>query len=251
MDPALTTGQTFTDPVAAVTMTVVSADSVGAFVMVSFGPQPCNVANPTVTFSPSQGPGVMAGTAVSYTVTIINNENVGCPAASFDLQASVPGGWAASFAQTTLGITPSSSATTTMQVISPSTAAGGFYPIGATASKISQPAHSASASGTYVVTSPPNLTLSTNQASYSRNQTATISALLSAEGSPVVGATVAFTITASNGSTGKGSGVTGSNGVATFKYTFRKKNPPGTYQVIAKTNVSGTAISATISFVVN
>jgi len=38
---------------------------------------------------------------------------------------------------------------------------------------------------------------------------------------------------------------------ATFKYTFRKKNPTGTYQVLGKTNVTGTAISTTTSFVVN
>jgi hypothetical protein len=251
MDPALTTGQSFTDPDAGLTITILSADNTGAVVSVSLGPQQCNAANPTVTLSPSPGPMVAAGTAVSYTVTVTNNDIVGCAATTFDLQASVPGGWPASLAPATLSISAGASATTTLQVTSPSTAAGGAYTVGVTASNISQPVYSGLASGTYVVSSLPSITLSSNQASYSRNQTATITALVSADGAPVVGATVAFTMTGSNGSTGKGSGVTGSNGVATFKYTFRKKNPAGTYQVLAKTNVTGVAVSATTSFVVN
>lgn len=249
MDPALTTGQSFTDPDAGLTITILSADNSGAVVSVSFGTQQCNAANPTVTLSP--GPVVAAGTAVSYTVTVTNNESVACAAATFDLQASVPGGWPASLAQTTLSINPGASASTTLQVTSPSTAAGGTYTVGVTASNSSQPAYSGSASGTYVVSSPPSMTVSSNQASYSRNQTATITALVSADGSAVVGATVAFTMTRSNGSTVTGSGVTGSNGVATFKYTFRRKNPAGMYQVLAKTSVTAVAISATTSFALN
>lgn len=251
MDPALTTGQSFTDPDAGLTITILSADNTGAVVSVFLGTQQCNAANPTVTLSPSPGPVVAAGTAVSYTVTVTNNDSVSCAAATFDLQASVPGGWATSLAPTTLSINPSAGATTTLQVTAPSTAAVGTYTVGVTASNISQPAYFGSASGTYVVSSPPSITLSSNQASYARNQTATIAALVSADGSAVAGATVVFTMTRPNGSTVKGSGVTGSNGVATFKYTFRRKDPAGTYQVLANTNVTGVAVSATTSFVVN
>ena len=250
-DPALTTGQSFTDLDAGLTVTILSADNTGAVVSVSHGPQQCNAANPTLTFSPSQGPVVAAGTAVSYTVTVTNNDSVACAAATFDLQASVPGGWPASLAPTTLNINPGAGATTTLQVTSPSTAAGGTYTVGVTASNISQPVYAGSAPATYLVGSPPSITLSSNQASYARNQTATMTALVSADGSAVVGASVAFTMTRSNGSTVKGSGVTGSNGVATFKYTFRKKDPAGTYQLLGKTNVTGVAVSATTSFVAN
>jgi hypothetical protein len=46
MDPALAVGQSFTDREAALTVTVVSADSTGAVVVVSFGPQQCSAASP-------------------------------------------------------------------------------------------------------------------------------------------------------------------------------------------------------------
>jgi hypothetical protein len=248
-DPALATGQSFTDPDAGVTITIISAGDGGAVVGVSFGTQQCNPANPTVTFSPSQGPSTAAGTAVNYTVTVTNNENFGCPSSTFALQANVPGGWTASLSPATLNVTPGTSAIATLQVMSPVTAAAGSYPVGVTVSNISQPAYSGSASGTYVVSPPPSITVSSNQASYSRNQTATISAFVSVDGSAVVGAIVTFEMSKPDGSTITGSGVTGSSGVAVFKYTFRKKDRAGTYRLLAKTNVTGAAIRATTSFV--
>jgi hypothetical protein len=249
MDPALAVGQSFTDREAALTVTVVSADSTGAVVVVSFGPQQCSAASPTVILSPSQP--VVAGTAVSYTVTMINNDSAGCIAGNFELQASAPVGWGFSLGSTTFTVKPGASSTTTLQITSPSTAAVGTYTVGVTASNLSNGAYSGSTSGSYVVVSPPTITTSTNQASYSRNQTAIIAALVTTDGRAVVGTTTQFTMTRVDGSTVTGSAVTNSNGVATFKYSFRKKDRPGTYQVLAKINVNGVVISGTTSFVVN
>ena len=249
MDPALTIGQSFTDREAELTVTVLSADSSGAVVVVSFGPQQCNVANPTVTLSPS--PPVAAGTAVSYTVTVTNNDSVGCTASNFDLQANAPVGWGVSFGSTRLAVNPGASATTTLQITSPSTVAGGTYSVGVSASNISNTGYSGSASGSYVVISPPTITVSSNQSSYSRNQSATIAASVLADGCPVVGTTVQFTLTRADGSMVTASATTGSTGVATFKYSFRRKDRPGTYQVLAKMNANGVAVSATTRFVVN
>jgi hypothetical protein len=249
MDPALAVGQSFTDREAALTVTVVSADNTGAVVVVSFGPQQCSAASPTVILSPSQP--VVAGTAVSYTVTMINNDSAGCIADNFELQASAPVGWGFSLGSTTFTVKPGASSTTTLQITSPSTAAMGTYTVGVTASNLSNGAYSGSTSGSYVVVSPPTITTSTNQASYSRNQTAIIAALVTTDGRAVVGTTTQFTMTRVDGSTVTGSAVTNSNGVATFKYSFRKKDRPGTYQVLAKINVNGVVISGTTSFVVN
>jgi hypothetical protein len=249
MDPALAVGQSFTDREAALTVTVVSADNTGAVVVVSFGPQQCSAASPTVILSPSQP--VVAGTAVSYTVTMINNDSAGCIAGNFELQASAPVGWGFSLGSTTFTVKPGASSTTTLQITSPSTAAVGTYTVGVTASNLSNGAYSGSTSGSYVVVSPPTITTSTNQASYSRNQTAIIAALVTTDGRAVVGTTTQFTMTRVDGSTVTGSAVTNSNGVATFKYSFRKKDRPGTYQVLAKINVNGVVISGTTSFVVN
>ena len=256
MDPALTTGQSFSDADAAVTITVLSADSTGALVSVSLGTQQqCTGANPSVTLSPSQGPLIAAGTDVNYTVSVTNNDSAICGAATFDFQASVPAGWTA-FAPSSLTINPGASATTTLGVTSSATAAGGTYSISATARNSSNTLYSGTASGTYSVISeppppsPPSIVLS-SKASYSRSQTATVTASVSAAGSPVVGASVAFTMTKSNGSIVTGSGVTGSNGTATFKYSFnRKSDPAGTYQVVGTTSVNGVLVSGTTSFAV-
>jgi hypothetical protein len=247
-DPALTAGQSYSDSDAAVTMTVVYADSTGAMVSVSFGTPQCTSTNPTVTLSPSQGPVVAAGTLVSYTVTVTNNDSLNCGPATFNLQASVPSGWTTSFSPESISINPGTSATSQLQVTSASAATGGTYNINATASNGSF--YSNTVSGTYVVTSPPSIAVSSAQ-TYSRNQPATTTALVSANGSPVVGATVSFTMTKSNGAVVSGSGVTGSNGAATWKYSFsRKKDPTGTYRVVATTSVNGTTISGTTSFLV-
>ena len=250
MDPALTAGQSFFDPDANITITTLFADSTGAMVSVSFGPQQCITANPTVTLSQAQGTLVQAGTAVNYTVTVTNNDSVVCNATNYNLQASVPSGWLASLAPVTLSVNPGASVTATLQVTSPSNAASGTYNVGMTASNDTQPAYFGSGSGTYVVSSPPSITVSSNQASYSRNQTATVTASVSADGAAVVGASVSFTMTRSNGSSVTGIATTGSTGLATFKYTLRKKDPVGTYQVLSKTTANGVAASATTSFVV-
>jgi gametolysin peptidase M11/alpha-galactosidase-like protein len=247
-DPALTVGQSFMDSDAGLIMTILSADNTGAMVSVSLGPIQCSSANPTVALS--AGPAVAAGAPVNYSVTVTNNDSIGCGADTFALQASVPSDWLASLGQPTLTINPGASATTTLVVASPMTAVSGTYTVGVMASKMLQPAYSGSATGAYVISSPPSLTVSSSQARYLRNQTAAISALVSADGHAVAGAAVAFTMTKSNGATVKGSGTTGSNGVATFKYTLRRKDPIGTYQVLAKTSVNGIAVSATTSFVI-
>jgi len=58
-------------------------------------------------------------------------------------------------------------------------------------------------------------------------------------------------MTKSNGTTVTGSGVTASNGTATFKYSFnRKSDPTGTYQVVGTTNVNAVVVSGTTSFAV-
>ncbi|HKY27064.1 MAG TPA: NEW3 domain-containing protein [Pyrinomonadaceae bacterium] len=248
MDPALTVGQSFADLDAGLVITILSADSMGAMVSVSLGPLQCYAANPTVALS--TGPAVAAGSAVSYTVTVTNNDSIGCSADTFALQASVPSDWSSSLGQTTLSINPGASATTTLVVTSPVSALSGTYSVGMTASELSEPAYSGSATGTYVITSPPSVTVSSSQARYLRNQTAMITALVSANGNAVAGASVSFTMTRSNSSTVKGSGTTSGNGVASFKYTIRKKDPTGTYQILAKTTVNGIVISATTSFVI-
>ena len=89
------------------------------------------------------------------------------------------------------------------------------------------------------------------QATYTRNQTLTVNTTVRAAGAALPGALVTFTMTKSNGTNVTSTVTTGANGVAVFKYSFnRKKDPTGTYQVLAqasKNNVSG---SSTVTYVV-
>lgn len=247
-DPALDVGQSFYDPDSGVAIVPISVSSNSATVSVSFGALACVSANPTMTLSPSQSQWVQAGTAATYTVTVTNNDNAGCTSSSFNMQTTAPSGWTAAFGSSTLTISPGSSASTTLSVTSPTSATGGFYNIGVTATNSANMTYAASASVTYVIVSALNIVVSTNQSSYSRGQTVTTTAIVSANGSPVANASVTFTIMKSNGTTVTGTSTTGTNGSAVLTYRLKKNDPVGTYQAKAVASMNGISGSATTSF---
>jgi uncharacterized repeat protein (TIGR01451 family) len=250
-NPALDVGQSYYDPTAGVTITPLSASSSGALVNVAFGPISCVEANPAVVLSPSQSQWVKPGTIVTYTVTVTNNDNAGCSATTFALQGTVPASWTAAFASPTLAIAPGASASTTFQVASSPSAADGFYTVGVSATNSAGPAYTASASSTYVVASSLGVSVATDKPSYTRNQSVSIRASTSFNGSPVANASVTFTITRSNGTVVTLSATTGTNGTATVTLRLRKQDPTGTYQVRANASASGgVSGGATTSFTV-
>ncbi len=250
-DPALDVGQSFYDPNAGVTITPMSVGSTGVTVSVSFGPLACVPANPTVALSPSATQWVQPGTSVTYTVTVTNNDNAGCTASGFALQATVPSGWTATFASPTLTLSPGASASTTLTVTSPSTAPEGFYDIGVTAKNSADATFSASTAVTVNLIKSLAVTVSSNQSSYTRTQLVTLTATVSANGSPVASASVTFTITKANGAVVTGTATTGTNGTAVFSYRLKKQDPAGTYGITANASMSSTIFgSATASFTV-
>ena len=170
LDPALTVGQSFTDSTAKVTITPVSIGASGATVTVTLGSAPtCTRANPTVSLSPSQSAGVAAGTPVSFTVSVTNNDTSACTASFFDLTNTAPAGWTASFSSAALSLSAGATGSATLQVTSPASAASGSYAVSATAKNRGATAYSAAASATYVVANPtcapanPLVTLSPSQ----------------------------------------------------------------------------------------
>lgn len=237
-DPALDVGLSFYDPDGGVTIAPTWADSASAAVGVTFGGLACVQANPTVALSPSQSQWVQAGSTVTYTVSVTNNDNAGCAASSFNLQATAPGGWTAAFAASTLSISPGASASTTLQATSPASAADGFYTIGVAAADSANATYAASTSATYVIVSSLDVAVSTDRAIYARNQTVTVTATVSSGGSPVSGASVTFTITKQSGATVTGSATTGTNGSAVYKYRLKKQDPVGTYQATSDANAN-------------
>ena len=156
MDPALEVGQTFFDPDGGTTITTEWTDAGGATVSVSFGGAPsCVHTNPEIGLTPAT---IWAepGTPVTYTVTVTNRDGTACNNTSFDLPAAVPAGWTATFGTASLTLAPGASGTTTLAVTSPVSAADGFYEVAVTAENGADPAFTASASATYVVSAAVN-----------------------------------------------------------------------------------------------
>ncbi len=250
-DPALLVGDNFYDPDAGVTIATVWADSTKAGVTVTFAGQACVPANPTLALSPSQSQGVHAGTPVSYTVSVTNNDSADCGASSFTLQATVPSGWTAAFGASTLSLSPGASASTTLQVSSSASAADGFYIIGVTATNGANTTYTGSTSATYVIVSSLNVTVSTDKSSYTRNKTVSITANAKANGSPVANASVTFTITKQGGAKVTGTATTGTSGSAVFNYRLKRSDPRGVYQVRSDANLNNVMFgSASTSFTV-
>lgn len=175
----------------------------------------CARASPTAKLS--SAPGVTAGTPVTYTLSVTNNDNAICAPSTFSLAAGVPSGWAAAFASSALTLSPGVSASTTLQVTSPSTATSGSYTVSSSATNTGAPSYTASASATCTIASSTSVsslsvTVSTAQASYKRKQSVSITAGVTSGGSPVANATVVFTVTKPNGTVATGTATTSSTG---------------------------------------
>jgi len=248
-DGALVVGRSYTDAGTNMTITPLSVGSSGASVMVSFGPQPCVRANPTLTISPSTSQWVSPGTTINYTVALTNFDTAACASSTFDLHANVPIGWSALFDTSSVTLSAGQSANTTLRVTSPTSTANGYYNIGVDAVNSSASSYASSSSVTCSIMRGFDVAVGTDQASYTANQTAIITATVTSDGSPVSGASVAFTITKPNGGTAKGTATTSANGIASFKYRFNKqKDPVGTYIVAAGANLNGVVGSGSTGF---
>ncbi len=141
------------------------------------------------------------------------------------------------------------SAVTTVQVLSPNFAADGFYTVGIGASNYNLPSYAASSSANCAIYSSLAVSVSPGQSSYTLTQTASVTANVSVNGTPLSGANVTFTMTKSNGSRITTSAVSAANGSAVFSYKFNKKqDPTGTYVVNASVNSNGISGNRSTSF---
>ncbi|HET9834341.1 MAG TPA: NEW3 domain-containing protein, partial [Vicinamibacterales bacterium] len=151
-DIALVAGKSYMDAAAGVTIAPVSANGSGATISITLTnppppPPACTHASPTVTLAGS-GSSVAAGSMLSYTLSVTNNDSSACTAGSFGLGASVPNGWTGSLGANPLSIAPGATVKTMLSVTSSSTASAGTYTVSATATSGSYGATGVSA---YVV----------------------------------------------------------------------------------------------------
>lgn len=250
-DGALDVGQSYTDAVANVTITLVSAFENAATIDVTVGGAPapiCVRAAPTLSLT---GPtaAVAAGNTINYTLSLSNKDSSACTATTFNLAKSLPSGWTGTLAASTLSLSAGASGSTTLSVTSTATATAGSYGIGAGTSSSAGSVHTANASATYSVAAQNTLTetVGTNKTSYLRAETVAMSALVKNNGVPVSGASVKFTVTLPGGTTTVLNAITGSDGYARGSYKLGKgKTAIGSYQLRADaTSGSSTATSST------
>jgi hypothetical protein len=106
----------------------------------------CLKANPTVTLSPSATQSVTPGTAITYTVSVTNNDNSACPNSDFSLSVVVPIGWTATFGSSAISLSPGAKGSTILSMTSPITAPEGFYTASVKAMNSAAQTYEASAS---------------------------------------------------------------------------------------------------------
>ncbi|MCM2277866.1 MAG: NEW3 domain-containing protein [Oligoflexia bacterium] len=248
-DTAIAVGASYIDSAAGVTITPTAASSSGITLQVTLAPaSSCVRAKPWVALSPASGLSGLPGAALSYGLSITNQDSPDCPAASFSLQPSVPSGWSTSLGSASLTLAPGASGSTTLTVLPSSAAAIGTYPISVTATSNAGTAHSASASSSATVVSSLAMSVSTDKPVYSKGGTVLITIALSQGSVPVAGAGVLITISKPNGAAVSASVSTGTTGRATYKLRLGRKDPLGTYQVKASASSGGLSAQASTSF---
>lgn len=110
----------------------------------------CTPRNPSISLSPLTQSG-SAGSALTYTATVTNNDSTNCGASSFSVStAGLPSGWIATSASLT-SVLPAATGTVSLTITSPSTALPIAYSFAATAANITTTGYSGSVSGSYVI----------------------------------------------------------------------------------------------------
>lgn len=249
-DPTLTVGQTYSDPDAGLSFTVLSVDATGATVSVTFTPGgtgTCTRSNPNVTLSPSNQTVAIGGSA-NYTVTVTNTDNSACTASTFNLTSAMPAGLSGTFNSSALNLSPGASASTSLQVASSASLSAGVYNFTVTGTNSSAPTYFKTTSGTETLIASLAVTAATDKPSYTRNQSVFVTATVTSNGAPMANVNVNFTITKANGLVVNGSAITGANGTAVYKYRLKQKDPLGAYQARAVGTMSAVSGSATTTF---
>jgi C1A family cysteine protease len=207
----------------------------------------CTRANPKVALSPTAN-WVKAGTAVTYTLSVTNNDNSACPNSSFNLSVTVPdSSWLGTLASPSLTLGPGGSKTTTLSVISPALASDGSYTITAKGTNSIQSTYTAAASAVETLISSLTVKVSTDKSSYKSNQPISIKTTVTANGSSVANASVIFTVTNGGATVATNNVTTDTYGNASFIWA-QKSRGAGTYSIKADAAFSGISGSGTATF---
>ncbi|HWF84954.1 MAG TPA: hypothetical protein VG222_08915, partial [Vicinamibacterales bacterium] len=148
----LADGESFVDPVNGITVTQISHDETRATVRVDFT-SACVASAPSISISPAVQ-SALAGSSLSYQVSITNRDASTCPATAFSLSDVAPAGWTAVVSPATLTLGSGVMGQATVTVTSAPVATIGTYTATIKASDPSQTISSSSATATYTVQAP-------------------------------------------------------------------------------------------------
>jgi hypothetical protein len=111
----------------------------------------CSRLAPAVTLSPSSQ-SAAAGTPLSYSVSITNQDSAACAGSTFAVVSYLPAGWTGSVSPASLVLTPGTTGRATLSVTSPTSTGAGSYAVGVNLSDAATTSHAAAGRGTYGVT---------------------------------------------------------------------------------------------------
>ena len=251
-DAALAVGQTYTDSTAGVTIKLTSANGSAATLDVTLGTSSCTHNNPSVSLTPPQASG-SAGTALSYNVTVTNNDSSACSSATFNVGASMPAGWSGTLGSPSLNIAPGTSGSTTVQVTSPSSVTAGLYNFSVSATNAASTSSTGTASASYTVTTAANFSLSASPASVNVTQGSMKTTTITATSSGGFASSVALS------ASGVPSGVTATfnpatlssgSGSSTLTFAAGASTATGTYTVTITGTGGGLSRTTSVSLTV-
>ena len=145
----LADGETFTDSVNGISVTLLNRGSGVADVRVRFTEGSCQEAMPVMSLAPATQDG-SAGATLTYELTLTNMNAGACGATSFALDRVVPAGWTGTLSSSQLTLAAGASAKATVRVTSASSALTGQHTFRVEASGTS-PAHESAITATYRV----------------------------------------------------------------------------------------------------
>ncbi|MCO6431365.1 MAG: hypothetical protein J5J00_10935 [Deltaproteobacteria bacterium] len=230
-------GQSLVDSANGITFSQVSHNDADLTAQVTLS-YVCSAGTPAISLSPATNSTSTPGAPLSYTVTVKNNDAPSCGSSTFSLSSSVPSGWSASFASSTMSLGAGASGSTTLTIAPPATVGDGQYSFSL---QVSAAGHSsATGSGTYVLDGaapsvPSNLSAST-QTSKKRTNVSLSWSAANDSGSGIAGYDILRNGAVIGQTSGTGTSYTDSNVASgTHSYNVRARDAAGNTSALSNT----------------
>lgn len=242
-DSTLDVGQAFTDSALGVSFQTLSSSVDGALIRIgtTTTAAPCATQAPTISMA--------TASRMTYTVSVRNNNGSTCAASAFNIAATVPSGWSASFSPgTSVSLAPGASASTTLTLAAPSGTSGTYaFSVSVVDSSSGK---SAAANGTVVLVTTLDVTASASVGGNGGNRSATIAVRVTSVGQAFAGAAVTVVVTDPKGVRSTLTATADQSGNASVKVSVKPKNPRGVYQAQVTASGGGATGQAATSFTI-